>query len=132
MLYLKRIDLEPQTYYAIEAPIYVRRQSNGVVVRVYSLTKAQGVVSPDGGQIWQLAGRAPLAEGYPTAQIITCAEYEQWLSQGETETDPEDTEPVIPEGVDPATILTRAELTVKVTELDEALQMLLSGVTEDD
>ncbi len=132
MLYLKRIDLDLQPHYAIEAPIYVRRQSNAVVVRVDSAALAQGVVSPDGGQIWQLVGRASLGEGYPTVQIITCAEYEQWLYQSENAPDPEDTDPAIPEGVDPATILTRAELTERVSELDEALHMLLSGVTEDE
>lgn len=123
-------------FYALDEPIFVRRQRNGIIVRVDSPALAWGVVSPNGFEIWQLAGRASLGEGYPIAEEVTRAEYEQWLAEQEAGSapeipDPEDTEPEIPEGTDPATILTRAELTEKVSELDEALHMLLSGVTED-
>lgn len=133
MLYLQLEGTESQLLYAIEEPIFVRRQQNGVIICCEAGKKVQGIVSPDGSEIWQLAGRISLGEGFPVAQEITMAEYDEWYAHqnmGE-DADPEDTAPVIPEGTDPATVLTRAELTVKVTELDEALQLLLSGVTED-
>ncbi len=134
MIYLK-IEEESRTmFYAIESPCYVLRQRNGIIVRCEAGKKAQGIVSPDGNEIWQLPGREPLGEGYPVVQEITMAEYDELLAL-ETQPelpDPEDTDPVIPEDTDPDTVLTRAELTEKVIELDEALQMLLSGVTEDE
>jgi len=136
MICLRQETAVGDLFYALDEPIFVRRLRNGVIVRVESPALAWGVVSPDGFEIWQLAGRGSLGEGYPVVEQITMAEYEQWLAVQEAGSapevpDPEDTEPVIPEGVDPVTVLTRAELTVKVTELDEALQLLLSGVTDD-
>ena len=53
----------------------------------------------------------------------TYSEYEEIV-------DPEDTTPEVPEGIDETTIMTRAELTEKVNELDEAMRLILSGVTE--
>ncbi len=132
MLYLKHHHEEGVTLYALEEPIFVRRQGNGIIVRVDSPALAWGVVSPDGSEIWQLAGRTSLGEGYAVAEPVTGEEYETWLVLQEQAPDPEDTDPVIPEGTDPATVLTRAELTEKVKELDEALNLLLSGVTEDE
>lgn len=132
MLYVKFVRDSEEVYFAIATPVYVRRQKNGKVVRCDSPTLAQGVVSPDGSEIWHIADRPPMGEEYSTVERITAAEYEEWNLLREQAPDPEDTDPVIPEGVDPGTVLTRAELTVKVTELDEALQLLLSGVTEDD
>lgn len=44
--------------------------------------------------------------------------------------DYEDIIPIVPDGDEEQVIMTRAELTAKVTELDEALNMILSGVTE--
>ena len=131
-----RMKTEQPAYYAISLPVWVRLQGNGTVVRCGEGDRPGGILSPDGSEIWQLAGRESLGEGYPIAEEVTQAEYEQWLAEQEAGSapevpDPEDTEPEIPEGVDPVTVLTRAELTVKVTELDEALQLLLSGVTED-
>ncbi len=122
-----------ESYAAIESPVYVRRQRNGVIVRCQSAALARGVVSPDGSEIWQLADRESLGEGYAVARQVTMEEYDRWVaSQEQTEEpDPEDTDPVIPEGTDPAVILTRAELTERVNELDEAMELLLSGVTED-
>jgi len=136
MICLRQETAVGDLFYALDEPIFVRRLRNGVIVRVESPALAWGVVSPDGFEIWQLAGRGSLGEGYPIAEETTRAEYEQWLAAREAGSapevpDPEDTEPLIPEGVDPVTVLTRAELTERVTELDEALHMLLSGVTED-
>lgn len=134
MLYVKLKGENGEQCIAYPTPIYVRRQSNGVIVSCLPGKKAQGIVSPDGAEIWQLAGRDSLGDGYAVVWEITMAEYEEWYAlQTQPELpDPEDTDPVIPEGTDPTTVLTRAELTVKVSELDEALNLLLSGVTEDE
>ena len=136
MLYLEFNGEEKGHCLALEKPVFLRRERNGVLLRCDRQAPAQGVLSPDEREVWQLEGRPSLGDGYPTVRIITLAEYEEWLSLGNQdeyipETDPEDLEPVVPDDVEPEMVLTRAELTAKVTELDEALQMLLSGVTED-
>lgn len=130
MLYLRLNDREPG-YFCLEEPVWLLLQRNGRIVRCREEERPGGVLSPDGEEIWHLAGRPSLGEGFPEAEEITAAEYYEWLDFMVQAPDPEDTEPVIPEGTDPATVLTRAELTQKVSELDEALHMLLSGVTED-
>ena len=99
------------------------RQKNGVIVLCNSETRAQGILSPDGGEIWQLEGRESLGEGFPLVRFVTMAEYDEWvaLRNAPPEPDPEDTEPEIPEDVEPETVLTRAELTEKVRQLEEEL-----------
>lgn len=57
----------------IEREIWVRRQSNGVVVRC-TRSKGQGV--GDGEQTWSLGSLA----GYPDARHIPLAEYEEGLT----------------------------------------------------
>ena len=129
MVYFKKTSA-PQPCYAIEHPLYVRKQKNGLNVLCDSLSLAQGILSPEGDVIWQLADRASLGGEYEEVQIITEAEYFAWLTCGEEDPDPEDTEPQIPEDVAPETILTRAELTEKVNDLEEAIGLLLSGEVE--
>ena len=133
MVYLERTDSDERILCAIEHPGYLLRQKNGVIVLCNGGPRAQGILSPDGGEIWQLEGRESLGEGFPLVRFVTMAEYDEWeaLREGELRVDPEDTEPEIPEDVEPETVLTRAELTEKVNNLEEALDLLLSGVTED-
>ena len=136
MLYLELEQEGKRLCLALEKPVFLRRERNGVLLRCDREAPAQGILSPDEREIWQLEGRPSLGDGYPTIRIITLAEYEEWLSLGNEEEyipepDPEDLEPEIPEGMEPDKVLTRGELTQKVEELDEALQMILSGVTED-
>lgn len=130
MLYLKLKEI----MVAIEEPRYVVRLSNGTLALCDSYNLAMGVLSPDGMELWQLLGRGSLGGGFPVAQQVTMAEYDEWeaLRNAPSEPDPEDTDPVIPEDVEPETVLTRAELTEKVNNLEEALDLLLSGVTEDE
>jgi hypothetical protein len=59
----------------------------------------------------------------------TYSEYEEPINTNGP-ADPEDTDPETPEGTDESVIMTRAELTDKVNELDEAIELILSGVTE--
>lgn len=58
----------------------------------------------------------------------TYIEYED-LVESET-IDPEDIYPEISGDIEGSTIMTRAELTKRVNEIGEALDMILSGVTE--
>lgn len=114
---------------ALSDPVYVWVQPrNGRVLRCVEPV-AQGIVSADGAVIYQLEGRETLPGAHPTAAVITTAEYEELLATMDS-TDTEDTAPEVPEGTDEAEIMTRAELTAKVNELDEALEMILLGVTE--
>ncbi|MBP3413029.1 MAG: hypothetical protein J6K89_07175 [Oscillospiraceae bacterium] len=132
MLYLRMVGSDPEKLCAIEDPLYVLRQRNGVIVRHPYGKRVQGVLSPDGNEIWQFSDRESLGESYAVVEKITMAEYDLWyaLQNQPEEPDPEDTDPVIPEDTEPETVMTRAQLTEKVGELDEALNLLLSGVTE--
>lgn len=124
MIYLKMIGTETELQYAIEEPIFVMRQSNGMVLRCPAGRRAQGLLSPDSTEIWQLADRDSLGEGYPLVEQVTMAEYDEWYAiQNQPEVpDPEDTDPVIPEDTEPTTVLTRAELTEKVRQLEQELE----------
>lgn len=113
-------------------PVYVYKQpSNGEIVRCID-TLAQGVLDAKGADIYQLYGKEPVDRAVATAMVITTAEYDELLlSLGTSEDeDKEDTDPEVPEGTDATQIMTRAELTEKVNELGEAMELLLSGVTE--
>ena len=113
-------------------PVYVYKQpSNGEIVRCID-TLAQGVLDAEGANIYQLYGKEPVDRAVATAMVITTAEYDELLlSLGTSEDeDEEDTDPEVPEGTDATQIMTSAELTEKVNELGEAMELLLSGVTE--
>lgn len=103
---------------AIEEPVFVYRQANGVI-DICNEAHAQGVVSADESTYYQLAGRDSLGNGYAvTAEEISGTEYDEIVRELP---DPEDTEPeVTKQG---KYIMTREELT-------DALLLLLSGVTE--
>lgn len=114
---------------AIESPVYVFCQpSNGAVLRCIEV-KAQGILDATGAKIYQLMGKEQLEQAAATAVIITRAEYEELLATLGS-SDPEDADPVIPDGTEGTSVMTRLELTEKVNELDEALALILSGVTE--
>ena len=93
-------------------------------------TRADGVnlfrtYSDEGKQILQVE----TGNVYEEAIDVEGAPY-TYVEYVEPTDDPEDTNPEVKEGTDESTIMTRAELTEKVNELDEALNLLLSGVTE--
>lgn len=105
---------------AIDSPVYVMLQKNNVVVRCLEPV-AQGIVSLDGSEIYQLDGKTSLGDGYSLAVPITIAEYDELAANYEGEEDPEDTNPEVPEGTGEGDVLTRAQLTAKVAELEEQL-----------
>lgn len=130
MLYVKIMSDETMIgLEAIESPVYVKRQEkNNKPIRC-SEPQAQGILSLDGSTIYQLDGKTGMGDGYDTAVIITMAEYDELANDWET-TDPEDTDPEVPEDTTEEEILTRAQLTAKVAELEEQLSAtkILLGV----
>ena len=120
MIYIKV--LKDDTVVAVEAhpsPVYVYKQANGVLVRCTE-RKAQGILSIDGGTVYQLHEKEALENATMTAMVITTPEY---LSLGDTldKEDTEDTDPVVPEDTTEEEVLTRAQLTAKVTALETEL-----------
>lgn len=122
MLYIKVMDGSGAIIgaEAHESPIYVNRLRNGTINEC-SEHYAQGVVSLDGSQTYQLDGRESLGiDNALTAAPIYGTEYEQIIQELEP-TDPEDDNPIVPdpgEGEEPETPLTRAELTARLLELE--------------
>lgn len=116
---------------AHDSPVYVHRQKNNLIVRC-SEQNAQGILSLDGTAVYQLEGKASLGlENGMTASYIYQTDYETIIA-GVEDADKEDTEPEVPAGSSADDILTRAELTAKVKELEEELQAakILLGVSE--
>lgn len=123
MIYIK-VSAEDGTVTAIEAienPIYVRWQEHNKTAVRCSEVKAQGVLSLDGSTTYQLYGKAVMPNVTLTALLITMAEYDNLMLDYEETEDTEDTNPEVPEGTNEEEILTRAELTAKVTALEEEL-----------
>lgn len=110
-----------------ENPAYVRWQVRNSLKILCSETLAQGIVSLDGSTVYQLEGRDALPlEGLLTAVMISQVDYEALINQV---ADPEDSSPAIPEDTNATAVMTRAQLTEKVNELSEAIELLLSGGT---
>lgn len=112
----------------IDDPVYVLQQDNGYIVRTESTVKAQGILSADGGSIYQLSDKGALVADTPfdKAVIIPVADYENCLleldsSDTADDTDEEDNNPVVPDETDSCTVLTRAELTAEVNALKDEL-----------
>lgn len=120
MIYIKV--LKDDTVVAVEAhpsPVYVYKQANGVLVRCTE-RKAQGILSIDGGTVYQLYEKEALENATMTAMVITTTEYLSLVDTLDKE-DTEDTDPVVPEDTTEEEVLTRAELTAKVTALETEL-----------
>ena len=128
MIWIKVMDGE--TLIAAEAherPQYVRRQSNGAIV-LCDEAFAQGIVSKDGTVIYQLDGKAPIGiDGCSTAYQIYGTEYDE-LTRDVPDT--EDDTPELPPDTPEEKILTRAELTARVQELEAQNAMLTDCLLE--
>ncbi len=122
---------EVVTAEAHENPVYICRQAkNNILVRCPDV-HAQGVLSLDGSTVYQLDGKTSLGldNGY-TAYPTVMTEYEEIIRNMEPAPDPEDDAPEIPEDSDQERIMTRAELTAKVAELEAMNAMLTDCVLE--
>lgn len=96
-----------------------KTRSDGVkLFRIYS-DAGKSIIQNETGNVY---AEAIDVENAP----YTYSEHEENIDGS----DPEDTTPETPEGADESSIMTRAQLTDKVNELDEAIEMILSGVTE--
>lgn len=128
MIWIKVMDGE--TLIAAEAherPQYVRRQSNGAIV-LCDEAFAQGIVSKDGTVIYQLDGKAPIGiDGCSTAYQIYGTEYDELIREVP---DTEDDTPELPPDTPEEKILTRAELTARVQELEAQNAMLTDCLLE--
>ncbi len=128
MIWIKVMDGE--TLIAAEAherPQYVRRQSNGAIV-LCDEAFAQGIVSKDGTVIYQLDGKAPIGiDGCSTAYQIYGTEYDELIRDVP---DTEDDTPELPPDTPEEKILTRAELTARVQELEAQNAMLTDCLLE--
>lgn len=100
---------------AIVKELYKTRNDGVNLYRTYS-DEGKQILQVETGNVYE---EAIDVEGAP----YTYTEYE------EPTDDSEDTAPEVPEGSETEP-MTRAALTEKVLELDEALGMILSGVTE--
>lgn len=126
MVYLKVLDTDGRlvSAEAIVTPVYVKYQSRNRLLLQCPALHAQGIVSADGSETYQLDGKDTIPGMVRTAVFITQADYELLK-----DTDPEDSTPAPPD--DPGTkVLTRAQLSAKVAELEEANATLLECVLE--
>ncbi len=111
---------------AHESPAWVKLQTkNNIKIRCPE-RDAQGIISLNGQEIYQLPDKTALAGVEKTAVEIVMTEYEEIINNY----DPEDDTPVIPDEPDQDVPMTRAELTAKVAELEELNAMLTECVLE--
>lgn len=128
MVYIKVFDADDREIGVerIELPVYVRWQaSNNYPVRC-DKADAQGIVSENDELIYLLNGSLPHGYPEPYAVYITKQEYDEKMVN-----DPEDNDPVIPEDTpEEEPVLTRAELSRKVAELEEQNSFLTDCILE--
>ena len=111
-----------------EEPEYVYRQINGMIITC-DLRDAQGILSMDRMEIYRFEGYTQLGDdAVGTAIEIEYSEYEELKS--EYDEDPEDDNPSGSDSIS-GDILTRAELTEKVTKLEEMNAMLTGMLLEN-
>lgn len=131
MLYLRIVDRDGnETAEAHEDPVFVHMTKYGIYT--CEEREAQGVCMLDGSDIYQLDGKESLGldNGY-TAFTMYQAEYEEWIeTHGQPDPpDPEDDDPDIPDEDDEPP-MTRAELTAKVKEQADTIDMLTECILE--
>lgn len=130
MIYIKVMQGDATvTAEAHDSPVYVCRQKNGIIKRC-SEQKAQGILSLDGSAIYQLDGKDSLdLDDVCTAYQIYMTVYEEIIA-GTSGKDTEDTDPEVPADTTEEEILTRAELTARVKDLEENNAMLMECLLE--
>ena len=133
MKWYKLLDADGQLAGAEEfaEPLFVYRARNGTVINCGE-REAQGVVSGDQTQIYQLDGKPEIgiSDVALTAVEISGMEYDELVRDLP---DPEDIDPVIPDGSDEEAEqpMTRAELTEAVAALEKANTLLTGMLLEN-
>lgn len=114
---------------AIETPVYVRvQEKNGLIVRCPEMN-ALGILSADGGTIYQLEGKAPMDGKDMTAIFIDVTEYTV-LSESLGASDGDDEDNGDDAGGETAgedqptggTVMTRAEMSARIIALEDELK----------
>lgn len=114
---------------AIETPVYVRvQEKNGLIVRCPEMN-ALGILSADGGTIYQLEGKAPLDGKDMTAIFIDVTEYtvlseSLGASDGDDEGNGDDAggETAGEDQPTGGTVMTRAEMSARIIALEDELK----------
>lgn len=114
---------------AIETPVYVRvQEKNGLIVRCPEMN-ALGILSADGGTIYQLEGKAPLDGKDMTAIFIDVTEYivlseSLGTSDGDDEDNGDDAggETAGEDQPTGGTVMTRAEMSARIIALEDELK----------
>ena len=119
-------------FYASASPLFVKHQIVHSMLVACKQKDAQGIISPDDSNTVCILDGKELcgfsAETSPIAYLISQGEYEEHLANQE-QIDVEDETPEIPEEAPEEPILTRAELTRKVAELEELIRTLRAEET---
>ena len=105
--------------YEDPAPYVKMQERNHILVRC-SEPDAEGLLASDNNTIYRLEGRTLNSDEVTdlTAVFITDAEYDEIILVLDPP-DPEDEDPEIPDGTDEEEVLTRAELTELVRQLEQ-------------
>ena len=118
---------------AIATPMYVRHQKHNNILESCSKSSAGGIIIDiDGNTICLLENRTLAgfsAETNPIAREISQLEYEEYEAL-QKQSDIEDESPQIPVDVQEETVLTRAELTQRVEELEAQNRFLQDCLLE--
>lgn len=113
-------------------PMYVMVQPEHNSLIGCARREADGIVTNSENGIYCIEGRSLgnfADENTKTAVFASLSDYDEYVMQQE-QTDPEDDSPVIPEDVPEETILTRAELTRRITELEAQNEFLQDCILE--
>lgn len=116
-------------------PAFVKWQERNNMIILCSKEEAEAIVSDkDGETVFLLPGKQ--LHGVETdlsAVLVTQAEYEEALGTIDQPPDPEDDNPEIPSGQTDDEIMTRAQLTSAVLELQDAVTAtkILLGVNDE-
>lgn len=116
---------------AMEEPAFIMYQeSNGTYLRC-SRVKAQGILSADGSQIYQLKGYKAMPDEHLIAESITQTEYEILVEELDIDDD-DDTEPEpSPDDEDPGSdVMTAQQMREKIIALEEGYTKLLQENAE--
>ena len=107
---------------AIEAPAYVcQQEKNGLVIRCTE-QKAQGILSADGGTVYQLEGKTALEGKSLTAAYIDVTEYTVLLEAlGSDDDTDDDTAGDDQEQESTTTVMSRVEMAQRIILLEEQL-----------
>lgn len=111
------------------SPVYVCYQAYNDIVMRCTTSQAQGIVSADQSQIYQLQGRLKIPGKYRIAEEISKADYEQLVTELDIDGDtpaPDDPD----EDGQGADIMTAAEMREAITELKASKEFLEECILE--